>query len=119
MKKFVMAILLFPMLLAGCSQAKINQDIHSGPYRPNWISSYHSGKPTEYYVVTGEKVTKAGEPFYNFSNALSHGPGGWTSTDPNAVQLLSIPGVAISKAVAVKLKNGFCVKATSVGNQKP
>lgn len=89
--------------------------------KPPWVASYMAGKATVYYVSTGEKVQNTGKRLVSFNpKSTSQGPSGWSSNDTevNPIQVYAIPGVDVTKAVAVKFaKNGPFIKAVAQSKQ--
>jgi len=118
MKKFILSLLGLALILAGCGHTTEYQIKTAPPGGQQWIKSYDIGKSIQYYVITGEKVAQIGKPLFKLKGA-SHESTGWGTNDSSAIELFYISGVDISKAVAVKLKDGSIVKATAIGSHQP
>lgn len=114
MKKIIIGFMAISSLLAGCGSRAAGVDLAT---KPPWVSSYIVGKPTVYYVSTGEKVQSVGKLVVSFNpKIISQGQGGWSSndTDVNPIKVYAIPGIDLTKAIAVKFaKDGPFIKAVA------
>ena len=70
-----------------------------------------------YYVSTGEKVQSVGKLVVSFNpKIISQDQGGWSSndTDVNPIKVYAIPGIDLTKAIAVKFaKDGPFIKTVA------
>ena len=114
MKKVIVSLLAVSTFSVGCGQAK--EPAVTGPLKPQtWVALYSDTRPTVYYVATSKTVKSVGTLLARFKHVTSSlGPGGWASdvTGNNLVEVHAIPGINMSKAVAIKFTaNGLFYEA--------